>query len=177
MGYYSPTSVTLYYLTIKEVYSCIASHAVATSATTIAHHTSRQAPPRDRIIIYLIITLNSGQGGVFVVIVLAVVKVSACWRRMRARDGRRNVRLIRGSGCGGGGEKDLPSGGKSATELLPHQPSIGETASRDRDGTEDIYLYTDSVGPRRSLHEPTRSSDDGKSCSGRRAPDVPVAGH
>jgi len=55
--------------------------------------------------------------------------------------------------------------------------SIGETASRERDGTEDIYLYTDSVGPRRSLHEPTRSSDDGKSCSGRRAPDVPVAGH
>jgi len=55
--------------------------------------------------------------------------------------------------------------------------AIGETVNRERDGTEDIYLYTDSVGPRRSLHEPTRSSDDGKSCSGRRAPDVPVAGH
>jgi len=104
---------------------------------------------------------------------------------MRGRVGVRNVRHIRGSG---GGEKDLPSGGKSAASPPTFRPcicsygilrrvSIGETASRERDGTEDIYLYTDSVGPRRSLHEPTRSSDDGKSCSGRRAPDVPVAGH
>jgi len=104
--------------------------------------------------------------------------------------------------CGGGGEKDPPSAGKSATETLPHQPAClslyiirrlytlrrwhhivtpprrrqGKRRT-DRDGTEDIYLYTGSVGLRRSLHEPTRSSDDGKSCSGRRAPDVPVAGH
>jgi len=60
--------------------------------------------------------------------------------------------------------------------VTPPRRRLGKRRT-DRDGTEDIYLYTGSVGLRRSLHEPTRSSDDGKSCSGRRAPDVPVAGH
>lgn len=153
--YYSPTSV----VRIMQLYKIgilvhVASTAVATTATAIiALHTSKQAPPRDRIIIYIIITLYNGQG----VVVAAVVKVCACWRRMRGRDGVRNVWHIRGSGCGGGGEKDLPSGGKSTTELLPHQPSarvfvlmVFYVAFR-----QGRRLAENVTGPRISTYTPT----------------------
>lgn len=124
----------------------------------------------------------------------------ACWRRMRARDGVRNA--FAANGLWRGRRKRPPVSGKighraaspparrtyhRVTRCLytlrrwynivtPPRRRQGKRRT-DRDGTEDIYLYTGSVGLRRSLHEPTRSSDDGKSCSGRRAPDVPVAGH
>lgn len=99
---------------LVEDAAAAATATATTTAVAAAHRTSRQAPPRDGIPNNnIILILYGGQG-------VAAVKVLACWRRMRAQDCVRNV--FAATVCGGGGEKDPPSAGKSATELLPHQP-------------------------------------------------------